>query len=341
MYQNRDFEAAEPVLRQVILTSVPAADFAAEAEASTYLCGIRNSQGAADSLQLCAHAVKLASRPGIPPRTLALAAITSAEARGNRGLATDKETVRLAELAVRVSVSNNLPPHQIAQALTKLGDIEQNIGYLDKAQPLFEKALLYYQQDPLALCDQSDVYYGLAGIRRMSGNIPESVPLYKKAFEVYRTCSGPSDRETLRMGAYYAGALAESGRAPEAVALLEDSALSWRSTFEPTSLAWREYRHFLGLSYQEAHRFADAERIAQVNLDFAIKTAKDPSKDRIVGVGHLELARALAGQNKNTDALIHAEQAEQILAPSTISAGAKKVLAQVRALELDLRSKRP
>ena len=242
---------------------------------------------------------------------------------------------------MKVSIDNHLPAHETAQALAKLADLQQNIGYLEKAQPLFEQALRYYQQDPLALCDQADVYYGLAGIRRMSGKIPESVPLYKKSFDIYRTCSGPTDREALRMGTYYAGALAESGKAPEAIAFLLEAAPDWNKTFEPASLAWREYRHYLVIAYLEDGQFAAAERVAQINLAFCVNASKDPSKDRVVGVGHFELARSLAGQSKGAEALLHAQTAEKILAPTTISIGAKKLLGQVRALEQDLRSRTP
>jgi eukaryotic-like serine/threonine-protein kinase len=340
MFENRDYDAARAIFQQVVHEAQASQDLPAEAEASAYLCSIAYDKGEGDAgLNLCAHAMELAQRPGAPPRTLALSAYYSAALRADLGLIRQPPTIALAELAVKTSVDNHLPPHETAQALVKLADIEQNIGALDRAQALFERALSFYQQDPLALCDQSDVYYGLAGIRRMSGHINDAVPLYKKSFEIYQTCAGPSDRETLRMGAYYAGALAESSRASEAVQFLEDAGAKWKKTFEADAPAWREYWHYMTVSYLAAMRFADAERSARIGLRVCEKWSKDPSKDRTVGMEHFELARALDGEGGYRDALSHAEQAEGILAPTTVSEGAKQVLAQVRALIQDLRSK--
>jgi eukaryotic-like serine/threonine-protein kinase len=340
MFQNRDYDAARQIFNQVVRDAQASGDLPAEAEASAYLCSIAYDKGEGDAgLSLCAHAMDLATRPGVPPRTLALSAYYSASLRADRGLIRESPTIPLAELAVKTSIDNHLPPHETAQALVKLADLEQNIGALDRAQGLFEQALSLYQQDPLALCDQSDVYYGLAGIRRMSGHIDESIPLYKRSFEIYQTCAGPSDRETLRMGAYYAGALAESSKPNEAVQFLENAAGGWKKTFEPDAPAWREYWHYMTVAYLAAKRFDDAERSARIGLAVCEKWSKDPAKDRTVGMEHFELARALDGQAKYSAALPHAELAETILAPTTVSEGAKKVLADVRALAQELRSK--
>jgi serine/threonine protein kinase len=339
MFQNRDYDAARQIFTEVVRDAQASADLPSEAEATAYLCSIAYDKGEGDAgLNLCAHAMDLAKRPGVPPRTLALAAYYSASLRADRGLIRESPTIPLAELAVKTSIDNHLPPHESAQALVKLADLEQNMGALDRARGLFEQALTLYQQDPLALCDQSDVYYGLAGIRRMSGHIDESIAFYKKSFEIYQTCAGPSDRETLRMGAYYAGALAESNKPAEAVQFLENAAANWKKTFEPDAPAWREYWHYMTVSYLAASRFSDAERSARIGLALCEKWSKDAAKDRTVGMEHFELARALSGEGKYASALPHAELAETILAPTTVSEGAKKVLGDVRSLVQELRS---
>jgi len=340
MFENRDYDAARQIFSQVAREAHAAGDLPSEAEATAYLCSIAYDKGEGDAgLSLCARAVDLAKSPGVPPRTLALAAYYSAALRADLGLIRQPPTVPLAELAVKTSLDNHLPPHETAQALVKLADIEQNLGALERARELFNQALMYYRQDPLALCDQSDVYYGLAGIRRMSGHIDEAVPLYRKSFEIYQTCAGPSDRETLRMGAYYAGAVAESTRPADAVQFLENAASVWKKTFEPDAPAWREYWHYMTVSYLAANRFSDAERSARTALGLCEKWSKEPAKDRTVGMEHFELARALDGEKKYSEALPHAELAETILAPTTVSEGAKKVLAQVRSLVQELRSR--
>jgi tetratricopeptide (TPR) repeat protein len=337
MFQNRDYEGALPVFSQVMASAKNASDLPAQAEAATYLCGIDYAKGeGTEGLKQCASAMELAGRPGVPARTLALAAANSANLRADLGLIGQQPTFQLAELAVKKSEDNRLPPHETAQALLSLANLYQNVGQLEKARQIFERALSAFQQDPLALCDQSDVYFGLAGITRMSGHIPDSVPLYRKALDLYSTCSGPSDRETLRMGAYYAGALAESGKGGEAVAFLESAAAQWNQAFEADSPSWREYWHYLEVAYLNAGRFADSERVARSDLAFSEKWSKNPLADRTVGMVNFQLATALAKQGKNREARPHAELAERILAPSTVSEGAKRILAQVRDLEKSL-----
>ena len=95
------------------------------------------------------------------------------------------------------------------------------------------------------------------------------------------------------------------------------------------------------VSYLAANRFVDAERSAQTALSLCEKWSKDPAQDRTVGMEHFELARALEGQSQYRAALPHAELAEKILAPTTVSEGAKKVLVDVRALVLELHSRIP
>jgi tetratricopeptide (TPR) repeat protein len=338
MFQNRDYEGALPVLNRVMQDAKRARDLPAEAEAATYLCNIDYAKGLGSAgLQQCARAVDLAKHRGVPARTLALAAANSANMRAELGLIGVQPTFQPAEMAVKTVIDNRLPPHETGQAILLLANLYQIVGQLEKARGMFEQALVYFRKDPPALCDQSDVYFGLAGITRMSGHIPDSVPLYRKALDLYTTCSGPGDRETLRMGAYYAGAMAESGKEAEAVSFLEAAGLAWKKTFEPESSSWREYWHYLEVAYLSANRFADAEHIARINLAFSEKWSKDPAKDRVVGVENFQLATALAKQGRNREALTHAELAEKILAPTTVSEGAKKVLAQVRDLEKSLK----
>ncbi len=129
MYQNRDFEAARGIFADIMRNAHKAGDLPTEAEATAYACNIDFQQGKQDqALALCSHALALANRPGVPARTLALAAMSTAANRADHGLQRDPETLRIAELAVNVSRSHGLPPHETAQAVEKLGEIQQNLG---------------------------------------------------------------------------------------------------------------------------------------------------------------------------------------------------------------------
>lgn len=95
-------------------------------------------------------------------------------------------------------------------------------------------------------------------------------------------------------------------------------------------------RHFLALAYLGAQRFADAEKVELENLDSLLKQGLNPRTDRIVGYSHFQLAQALQGEGNNAEALFQAKAAEKILAPTTVSKGAQKLLADVRQLISEL-----
>jgi hypothetical protein len=78
---------------------------------------------------------------------------------------------------------------------------------LPEAQDAFQQALQAYGPDPAALCEQSEIYGDLAYIKQMSGDQPASLPLYRKAYAGYKTCSGPESRGALTEQEYLAGAL--------------------------------------------------------------------------------------------------------------------------------------
>ena len=338
MFQSRDFKAAEPVFEQIMASAKAAGDTASEVEADTYLCTIRSQQGHPDTgLPLCERAIAHSGTAGVPAHTRALAAMQYASNREDAGIR-DDENVRQAVQAVQISREHQLPPHETALALTVLASLYQQRGAMEKAEPLFQEALGLYRQDPLALCEQGDIFYGLAGIRQKTNRQEEAPPLFQKAYDTYKTCSGAEDRETLRMGAYYAGALIDAGRAREAVPMLESALPIWEKANAGNAFGLREILHFLDLSYLETGRFADAEKIAARELAMHSE-AKIPRTERMVGFAEFLMARALAGQGKYREALPHAEFAAGNLAVGAVSPGAKRLLEDARTLVKKIYSK--
>ena len=140
------------------------------------------------------------------------------------------------------------------------------------------------------------------------------------------------------MGAYYAGALIDAGRAKEAVPMLESALPVWEKVNAGNPYALREILHFLDLSYLETGRYAEAEKIAARQLQ-VYREAKTPKTERTVGMAEFLMARALAGQGKYRDALPHDEFAEGNLQVGAVSPGARRWLESVRMLVKEIRAK--
>jgi tetratricopeptide (TPR) repeat protein len=176
------------------------------------------------------------------------------------------ENLRLLEFAAKESRDGNLPSHEIADVLYNLGTDLEWRGRLDEAEPIFNQALQLYLKDPLAVCDQSAVYSRLAVLQDARGFVQASLPLYQRAYDGYKTCSGPDSLGVLEQQAHIAGALIKLNRAPEAVPMLEKTLPAWRKIVGsgpqlsgPLCL--------LSKGYLELGRYPEAEKAAKEAVD--------------------------------------------------------------------------
>jgi tetratricopeptide (TPR) repeat protein len=246
------------------------------------------------------------------------------------------EYLRLLEFAAKESRAGNLPKHEIADVLYNLGlDLEWR-GRLDEAEPIFNQALQMYLKDPLAVCDQSAVYSRLGILQDARGFVQQSLSLYQRAYDGYKTCSGPDSLGVLQQQANIAGALIKLNRAQEAVPMLENTVPAWRKILgsgpklsDPLCL--------LSQGYLELGRYAEAERAAKEAVN--IQMGRIAPADSRFGASHLLWARALAGQGRYQEALPHAEIADTLLTRNAASASAKQAATEAHQVLTDVQLK--
>ena len=335
MYENGDLESAQAVLTQTIASAKAANDIPKEAESEAFSGNIAYLQGQMDAGEkLTAHALELSRKPGVPAAVRVWSAIFYAWNRDDNGYQSD-ENLRLLKFAVKECRDNDLSSRECADALYMMGEDLELRGHLDEAERAFKDALQVYGQDPLALCDQSEVYGDLAYVTEMRGDVTASLPIYQRAYDGYAQCSGPDGSGALTEQEYMAGALMKLGRAKEALPMMEASMPTWRK-LRGTSPDLAEPLYFLCRAYIDTGHFKDGEKVATELV--AVQTGRVAPTDRRFGASHLLWGQALFGQHRDQEALPHAEIADRLLA-NGFSPGAKLMNAEAHKLLIDIQAR--
>jgi len=335
MYENGDLDSAQKVLTDTIASAKTANDVPAEAEAEAFSGNIAYLQGQMQQGEaLTAHALELSRKPGVPPSVRAWSAVFYAWNRDNSGFRSD-ENLRLLQYAAKECKDNKLSDRETAGVLYMLGEDLELRGRLDEAEQDFNAALDVYSKDPLAICDQSAVYGDLAYVIEMRGDVQASLPIYQRAYDGYKRCTGPDSSGALTEQEFQAGALMKLGRAKEALPLMEASIPVWRK-LQPGSPDLAEPLYFLSRAYVQTGHFEQGEKGAKEMM--AVQEGKVAPTDRRFGATHMIWAEALAGQHKYEEALPHAEIADKLLL-NAISPGAKLMSAEAHQVLLDVQGK--
>ena len=336
MYENGDLNSAQKVFIQTIAAAKAAGDIGSEAEAEAFSGNIAYQLGQTDQGQaLTAHALELSHRPGVTPTVRVWSEIYYAANRENNGFRSD-ENVRLLESAVKESRERHLPERETAYAIYMLASDFEERGRLDEAEQLIHEAIAIYGQEPYAICDQSEMYADLAYISGARGDVEASLPLYQKAYEGYKACSGPDNKGTLVVEDYMAGAMIKLGRAKEAVAMLEASMPAWRKV-AGSSPDLANPLHYLAVGYVDTGQYAQAEKTAEELVK--VQEGKVAPDDHRMGSSQLVWARALAGEHRYQEALPHAEIADRVLAKTVLSPSQKQTSSDAHMVLLDIQSK--
>ena len=336
MYENGDLDSAQTVLTQTTASAKAAKDIPAEAESEAFSGNIAYLQGQMDAGEtLTAHALELSRKPGVSPAVRAWSAIFYAWNRDNNGYHSD-ENVRLLQFAVKECRDNNLSPRETADALYTLGEDLELRGLLDEAERAFNEALQVYSQDPLALCEQSEVYGDLAYVTEMRGNVQASLPLYERSYDGYKTCSGAESRGALTEQEYMAGAMMKLGQAKDALPTMESAMPAWRKMLG-SSPDLAEPLYFLSKAYVETGRFEQGEKVAAELV--AVQEGKVAPTDRRFGASHLLWAQALVGQHRDREALPHAKIADKLLSMGAVSPGGKLMGAEAHQVLVGIQSR--
>lgn len=336
MYENGDLNNAQKVFTQTIATAKSAGDVGSEAEAEAFSGNIAYQQGQMEQgAALTAHALELSRSSGVTPTVRVWSEIYYAANRENNGFRSD-ENVRLLESAVKESHDHHLPERETAYAMYMLASDFEERGRLDEAEQLINGAIVIYGKEPYAMCDQSEMYADLAYIHGARGDVAASLPLYQKAYEGYKACSGADNKGTLVVEDYMAGAMIKLGRANEAVPMLEASMPAWRK-IAGDSPDLSNPLHFLAVAYVDTGQYAQGETTAKELVK--VQEGKVAPNDHRIGSSHLVWARALVGQRKYAEALPHAEIADKVLAQDAVSPGQRQTSQDAHLVLIDIQSK--
>ena len=335
MYENGDLDSAQKVLTETIASAKAANDIPAEAESEAFSGNIAYLKGQVEIGEpLTSHALELSRKPGVPPSVKAWSAVFYAWNRENNGYRSD-ENVRLLEDAAKECRDNKLSDRETADVLYLLGQDLELRGRLDEAEQIFNQTLDVYSKDPLALCDQSEVYGDLAYTKEMRGDAQGALPIYQRAYDGYKRCTGPDSSGALTEQEFMAGALMKLGRAKEALPMMETAIPIWRK-LDGGSPDFAEPLYFLSKAYVMTGHFEEAEKGAKEMM--AVQEGKVAATDRRFGATHMIWAEALAGQHKYAEALPHAQMADKLLV-NAISPGAKLMSAEAHQVLVDVQEK--
>jgi serine/threonine-protein kinase len=334
MYENGDLDSAQRVFAQIIASAKAAGDVGAEAEALAFSGDIayqkgRMDEGKSDTTQ----ALALSRKPGLAPSVRVWSEIYYAANTEKNGFLSDAN-LKLMQQAVRECHQYNLPQRETAYATYQLAEDYEVRGRLDDAATLIQEDIDIYNGEPYAVCDQSQMYEDLAYINVSRGQIDTSIPLYQRAYDGLKSCSGPEKKNTLMVQSLMAGAMTKVGQSKEAIPILESSLPAWRKV-SGNSPDMFPPLYYLSRAYSDVGRFQEGEAMAKELL--GILEDKVSPKDRRLGATNMAWAIALAGDQRYQEALPHAELAVKLTAngptPYTrrMGAEAQKVLADIQA----------
>jgi serine/threonine-protein kinase len=336
MYENDAYPQARKAFETVATTARAAHDTAAEAEADAFAGHIDYANGDLDrGAALTARALKLAQTNSVPASVRVWSEIYYAYDRDDNGFRTDAN-LRLLKDAVAEARRGHLSARETADALYNWAQDVELRGDMNAAEAAFNEVLGVYKDDPSALCEQSDVYQELAWVANMQGDNARNLQLIEKAADGYRRCAGPDSRGALTAREFLAGALVKAGRAPEALAIMNDALPKWRG-LNGDSPDFAQPLNFMVIAELATGHAVEAEAHAREMV--AVQTGKINPRDRRMGGSHLLWAKALIQQGRYAEALPHARIADELLANTAVSAGAKEMTAEAHQVLLDVESR--
>ena len=336
MFENGALPQAQQAFTQIIASAKAARDVGAEVEAEAFSGDIAYVMGQTEQGQsLTQHALDLSNDADVSASARVWCKIYYASNRENNGFRSD-ENVRLLQTAVQESRDHHLAAHETAYAIYMLASDFEERGRLDEAERLINDDIQIYSQEPYAICDQSQMYADLGFIHGARGDIAGSLPLYRQAYEGYKTCSGPDNMGTLLVQDYLAGAMIKLGQAKAAVPMLEASMPAWRK-IAGSSPDLANPLFFLALGYVDSGDFARAEKTAEELVK--VQQGRVAPNDHRIGSSQLVWARALAGQHRYQEALHHAEIADSVLSQTGTSPNHQQSMTQAHQVLLNIQSK--
>ena len=337
MFQNGDYAEAQSVFTQVIASAVSAGDLPAEAEAESYAGRIAYNLGDTyHGNQLAKHALSLANARGVRPSSRVMIEVFYAENQEDEGFRTE-EDVALLKAAVKEARQPEVSESELALADLTLALTLGPRGDLQQEDKLTREAIAIYAREPYAICDQASAEEQLALVHNQIKDFQGSLILMRESYEGTKRCSGEDSRSALESQGYLAAAMLRAGMAKQVVPMLEASMPKWLKIVGPDSDSLATPLLFLTNAYIANGDYVKAETSAE-NLVRVEKDKINPLSAQM-GVCEAAWARALAGQHRIREALVHAQLAEAAFnKENSLAPGTQNNAAKNHALLLQLRS---
>ena len=132
-----------------------------------------------------------------------------------------------------------------------------------------------------------------------------------------------------------AGALVKVGRAPEALAIMNEVLPKWRQLGDK-SPEFDEPLNFMAMAELATGHATEAEAHAREMVE--VQTGKVSPEDRRFGASNLLWAKALIQQGRFREALPHARIADELLANNAHSKGLMELMTEARQVLADVQS---
>jgi serine/threonine protein kinase/tetratricopeptide (TPR) repeat protein len=334
MYDDSDYDHAQPVFADIIQDARQTGDRARLAEAESYAGLVAYSMGnSAAAAAFSADALRLSHSPGVTPAVRVRIIMDSVQNSVDLGVRKPDDE-KLLRSAVAESRDRSVSERERAEAIGSLAFYLSATDKLSEARTLSTQALAVYLNEPFAFCDRAAMHTLLANLQSQSGDSAGSIPLYRQAYTDSRSCSGDASEPTFGAQVMMARAMIKAGQAQNAIPVLESLIPMWQKAY-PSSLDLRVPFSFLARAYLQTAQFDKAEVAARQ----ALQLQEGRINPNTVGVAISEfwLAQALKGEGRNAEALQHAETSDkEYAAVPTISTAEKVYAMQAHQLVLDL-----
>jgi tetratricopeptide (TPR) repeat protein len=335
VYWNSDYGNAEKYFEQIAQAAHRHNDFDVEAQARAYTADIAYSLGRQEqALQKSAQALLISHQPGVSPAALSLCARSYAIVRIESGEHTEANR-KLLEYSVDEATRNGLPAHDVGQYRYYLGSELASEGRLNDAENQFALAARLNDRDPLSMCDNVLLVYGLGQLRLKQDRNMEAAQLFEQARGQFATCYGNNDPDTIGAKVSAGVALVLAGKASEGNATLRESLqrlsklvpAGSRKLFEPLyGLA------LAGLTLKELDRAEDLSVRALATVE-----GKVPAGDLRFAKGSLTRAKVLAAEGRLQEARPHLEMAQTVFRMGVVTPEVQRCLHEADVLSATLR----
>lgn len=312
MYFDSDFPDAEAALERVVADAKASNDIPTEAEAEAYAGMVAYKLNKMqDYTTLMDHALLLADKPGVTPSTRVYIKTFYTQNRYERGYTNDND-IAIQRAAVKEAHDPTVSADELAYATLNLALVASNSAPLPEQLKLTEEAVAIYKSEPYAICDAAGAEQVLGFLYQQSADTKASIELFRSSYKSFEQCRGEESHDALAAAGYLGLAMVSGGQEREAIPQLEATIQKLNKVMGPDNMGLNAPMVGLGRAYLAVGQFKQAEDDA-ARLFHILDGKVNPLSNQM-GIVHLIWARALAGQNRNPEALAQAELADKAFA---------------------------